>query len=959
MSFTAYAQRNIYGIIADQNDKPIKGALVYNADNPSISTISKENGSFILETENCSFIRVNIMDSQIKQIKVPENGYVGTVVLDDNSTIINLGNSFTNKQSKTQAITTIEANEITNNSSFNVKDALLGISPFGFRGVKYNTLIVVDGFPRSWDYLSKESVESISILKDAASTALWGARGANGVVVVTTKRGKYNSKELDVNYTHGIGMPTEIPEMADASIYARALNEALYYDGLPVRFSESEINLFANGQGDQDLYPNVDWMNEGLRNNTHNNQLSINIRGGGDKIRYFSSTNYKNNFGILNPKYTDFDNRYSSQIRSYRLSTQMNLDFNITKTTSARLNLLGYLTENIRPVPENDEIFNKLITVPSASFPIFTENGYWGSNYIFNSNPLADIASKGFSKTNQRLLQADFMLLQNFSNFIPGLSAEIGVAYDNSVNYAESQQKDYIYEVNEKQGSIKNSMIYGTESNLDYSSSLSDQFMATALKFNLKYDKVFENGHNLNAGLLYGQESLVKLGRNNTWKRQNILGTFAYNVNNRYLLDAALNYYGSSVLKKGDRFNLYPALSAGWVISEESFFDIKIIDFLKVRFSIGQSGVDDIPYELDKQFWIAGSSYYFRDANTVSGGTREGPLASPVIKNERVSEANLGVDAKLIDKLSVAIDGFYRRRDNILVSGSATYSSVLGIQVPNVFEGITDIKGGEVSVTWREKKQKFGYYIQGNFTFARTKIIENNEGYKPYDYLYTKGNSFGQFYGLEAIGYFNDFNDISNSPIQVFSEVRPGDIKYRDQNNDNIINEYDIKAFGFSTYLPEIYYGLKLGFNYKNFGLDMIWQGVANYSVVLNTPSVYWPLRNNTNISNWYLTDKIRWTEQTKDVANLPRLTTLDNANNFRNSTQWLEDGAYLSLRNVNLYYNIPVSSLNKAGVDELQVYVRANNVLLFDKIKYLTSENLSVNYPNLRSVYLGFNVKF
>lgn len=952
-------QSNIHGTVVDQKGNPIEGASVYDHINRSIHTITDNQGSFSLGAISTLFITVEKSDTQVKKIFVPDNGAVGTVILDNLSTVIDMGNGRTTEGRRTQSIKSIQSDEINTNSSFSIADALWGVSPSGIRGDASGKLIVVDGFPRSWEYLSKQSIESISVLKDAAAKALWGARGANGVIVVTTKRGNLNSKEVDIEYTHSLGVPVHVPKMVDAFTYANSINEALYYDGLTPRYSNDDLNNFATGQGHPDIYPSTNWVGEGLRDHTSNNQLNVNIRGGGKNIRYFSSTNYKNDFGILNTDYTNFDDRYSSQIRSYQLSTQMNLDFDVTKSTLVKFSLMGFLAEKVTPRGSNSNIFGNLIKVPSAAFPVHTENNYWGGDLIHQFNPIADIAALGFNKTNQRMLQANFKVNQELNSLLPGLRVEADIAYDNNVTYAESQAKGYIYEVNQLLSGEKYSVLYGNESNLEYNSSLSDQFMATALHFNLLYDKDLGNGHSFNTNAMYGQESLITVGRNNTWKRQYLLGTFGYNLLDRYLFDVVLNYYGTSVLSKGDKYTLYPAISGAWVISNEQFFNNDIFNLFKARLSLGQAGLDNLPYELDKQFWVDGSSYTFKDANTSVSGTREGSLPSHTLKNERSTEVNFGVDLEVDNRLSISADAFYKRKDNIRVSGNTSYSSVIGIGIPTVFEGIYDTKGGEISISWQEDIKKVNYYVQGLFTFARTNVVENNEGYKPYDYLYEKGNPVGQFFGLDAIGYFNDWDDIENSPTQIFSDVRPGDIKYKDQNNDGVINEYDIVATGYSTEIPEIYFGLKLGFTYKNFGVDMIWQGVTNHSVMLNTPSVYWPLVNNTNISDWYFTDKIRWTEETKNTANAPRLTTLDNSNNFRKSTQWLEDGSYLSLRNLNVYYNIPMLNNPVLGLEEVQVYLRGNNLLLFDRIKYLTSENLRVGYPDLRQFRVGFRVKF
>jgi len=748
--------------------------------------------------------------------------------------------------------------------------------------------------------------------------------------------------------------------MADAPSYANAVNEALTNDGLPVRYSPSDIANFTSGTGDPDLYPNVNWMKEGLRDYTQKNQLNMTFQGGGNRVRYFSLINYKNDFGILNPKYTDYDGRFSTQMRSYDLNIRTNLDIDATKTTRVKFTLLGKLSESKGPYTSDANIFNNLVGVPSAAFPILTQSGAWGSNNIFKINPMANIASTGYDSSNGRMFQSDMRIIQDLSMLVNNLSFEVGASYDNNASYAESQSKTYAYQVNTpvvdpSTGAVtKNSITLGNESALAYSSSLSNQFITSGLEAKFLYDRSF-GLNSLISSVIYRQETDMPSGRNSTRKRQYLVGTAGYNFHDRYLVDMVLNYYGTSLLSAGDKFRTYPAVSAGWVISNESFFTSKSLDLLKLRASWGKSGYDgSLQYELDRQYWIGGSGYTFQDGNVGFGGTKEGPLPVGYLTPEANEKINLGFDLTAFKKLSVTGDAFYERRSDILVSANNIVSSAIGIPVPSICAGINDYKGYEVSATWNEDARPFKYYVQGNFSFARTKIIENNEGYVPYDYLSKKDKSVGQFYGLQAIGYFNDLADINGSPKQKFSDVKPGDIKYSDQNNDGKIDQYDVIASGYSTTLPEIYYGLKLGLEYKGFGVDALFQGISNYSQVLNTASVYWPLRNNTNISTWYLNDNVRWTEATKASANLPRLSTLETANNFQSSTQWLVDGSYFSLRNLNVYYNLPQSLTQKIKIDNCQVYARANN--LFTIYQY---DRLVVGNPNVTNIFLGLKFNF
>ncbi len=964
LSITANAQKTIIGTVKDQEGNALIGALIYQVGSSSISTRSDVDGAFILETGDCDLIEVNYVDAKSKRIAVPGKGRVNVeIVLDKASAVVNMGNATTTESRRTQAVKMVNSDEIMKNSSLNAADALLGTAPLAIRG-QSSALVIVDGFPRSWEYLVKEEIESVTVLKDAAATALWGARGANGVIVVTTKRGRYNSRQFDVNYTYGIGLPINLPQMADAPSYAKAVNEALTYDGLPLRYDQSAIDAFSSGNGDPDIYPDVDWMKEGLSDYTKTHQLNVSYRGGEENVRYFVSIDYKNDGGILDSRWAEHDDRFSAQLKNVSLSGRLNLDFDVTKTTLAKLTMLARLHEYKRPNYAEASLFRQFVAIPAVSFPIFTQSGVWGSNNIYNTNPIANISGLGYYRNDQRTLQADLRIVQDLSAVTAGLSAEGAIAYDHNGISSETQAKSYLYEVNTlgvdpgTGESIKNSVRYGEESALAFSSGVASQQRLSGLEFKLAYDRSFDK-HNLNAGVKYRREEITAVGRANQWKRQYVLGTLGYSYHDQYLIDIVVNHYGTSVLAQGDKFRTYPAISAGWVVSKEPFFSSKPFDLLKLRASWGQSGMDDIAYELDKQYWVGGTGYTFKDNNTSAGGTREGPLATDGVEIERATKYNIGLDMGFIEKLLFTVDAFYERHDKMLVSGSAFVSSAIGAPVANVFDGIADAKGLESSLSWSVKDRPFKYYIEGNLTYARTEVIENGEGFKPYDYLRAKGKRYGQFFGLEATGYFNDLNEIDNSPRQKFSDVRPGDIKYRDQNNDEKIDEYDVVANGYSTILPDIYYGIKLGFEYKGFGVDILFQGIANYSVVLNTANVYWPLRNNGNISTWYLDENIRWTEATRTTANLPRLTTLDNANNFRNSTQWLENGSYISLRNLNVFYNLPPSLIEKVGLEKCQVYARANNLFSIDHIKCLNPENLSVGYPDLTSVFLGLNINF
>lgn len=893
--------------------------------------------------------------AQETDLSTASTASVGSEVLEKNSTF-NLGNALYG------LLPGLQVNQKTgwnDNPELIIRGggSLTGVTP----------LVIVDGIPRDIEYLNIRDIEKVTVLKDAAATVMYGTRGANGVILITTKRGSESKIDVDVNYTYGMQLPVNMPEFVDSYTFAQMKNEALMLDGLPAAYDERALNGFRKGYN-KDLYPNTDWTDRALREHTVNNQFDISFRGGGDKLKYYSSVSYKNDYGILNQEMTEYNERYNSQMKKFDLSARVNIDIDVTPLTKAYLSMYGIINERNRPNTEVQDIFAGLYNVPSAAFPEKTSNGVWGGDNIFNMNPLAKIADVGYFKTNMRMLQSNLRLYQDLSPVTKGLSVELGVAYDNNAVFHETGSKKYQYEVSSwgydpvigMDGMLQNR--YGDNSALTITNSkLESQFMQTVINATVNYNRAFGK-HTVKGAAKYEQDTFTKIGRNTTRKRQSYIFTAGYNFADRYLIDIAANYAGTSVLSTGDKFRLYPAVSAAWVVSNEKFLsDIEKIDFLKLRLSWGRTGNDNIEYDLDERFWISETGYRFGSASTSFGGRVPGNLPVTNLDIEMAEKYNVGVDLRMFKKLSFTVDAFYDKRSKILISSDKLYSSVLGTGAPQQNIGAIDTKGLDVSLTWKDRTARgWGYYAGAVFSMIDSEIIEAGEGYFPYDYLYQKGNRYGQCYGLEAIGYFKDQKDIDESPVQTFSQVRPGDIKYRDQNNDKKIDEYDVKPIGYSTLVPAISAGLNLGFNYKGFGVDMVIQGVTQYSKMLNTQSVYFPLRNNnSNLSKWYIEDNVRWTEETKDIANMPRLTTLDNPNNFRNSTQWLADASFIKLRNVNIYYNLPDNWVKKMKLEKFQVYLRGNNLLSLDHIKYLNCEDLSVNYPDMMSLYAGININF
>ncbi len=885
----------------------------------------------------------------------------------------------------TQSVYTVSGEQISRNSAVDVSNTLYGLVP-GLMVMKNTSwesggaslavrgggtlsstapLIVVDGIPRDISYLNVADIESISVLKDGPATALWGVRGANGVILVTTKKGTYSSLDVDVKYTFGVGLPVSQPEFVDGYTYALLKNEALYYDGLPLEYDEVALNTFRSGSN-PDLFPDVDWQRAALRNNTFNHQLDVTMRGGGKKVRYYAAINYHNDRGILNRSTAEYSDRYTAQMDKYALSVRLNLDADITRTTKLSLSMFGQLNEKKRPNTAENSIFSGLYDVPAGAFPLKTTSGHWGSNDIYDYNPVARIADVGYFRRDQRTLLSDLRLVQDFSALTEGLKVDLGIAYDNSAVYQETGSKTYAYEnitrmTTGPDESVRS--VFGDDSALEITNGgLNSQFMRILLDAKIMYGRDF-GYHTVNGTLQYRQESYIPRGQNKTRRRQSYIFTAGYGYRDRYMLDVVMNYAGTSVLLPGDKFRAYPAVSAAWVLSNEPFLKgNRAVDLLKLRVSWGRSGYDEgLEYAIYKQYWDSATGYPVKDNPSTVYGMKMGQLPVEDYTVEYADKFNVGIDIGLVGSLSLTADAYYDKRNDILLDAGNLYSSIIGTDIPKLNVGSVEMYGAEAGITWHDRAGKdFSYYAGATFSWQQSAIIENAEGYQPYDYLSKKGDRLGQVYGLEAIGYFRDAQDIADSPEQMFSDVRPGDIKYKDQNEDGRIDDYDIVAIGHSSSLPAVYYGIQLGFEWKGIAVDAVFQGVGGFSKMLNANSVYWPLRNNkANISRWYTDDNVRWTESTKDIATVPRLTTLDNANNFRNSTQWLVDASYFSLRNLSVSYTLPKKWSDAMKMDRFRIFLRGNDLFSIDRVKYLNSESLTVGYPDLMSLFVGVNINF
>lgn len=820
-------------------------------------------------------------------------------------------------------------------------------------------LVLIDGVERDLSTLVNDEIESISVLKDASALAIFGMRGANGAIVVTTRQGLYNENRINVSYDRSINTAFRTPEFLDGYNYALAVNEANILDGNPPTYSDADLSDFQSGSSL--FFPSVNWFDETLKDFGSTNNFNANFQGGGENSRFFIMVNYQDEEGLFNDE-ANTDERYESNLKFERFNLRSNLDIDLTSSTRLKLNIAGEIINNHRPDANVDRVMNALYSVPAGAFPVRTVNDNWGGTEYYDNNPVALINATGDYLVHRTNLSTNASLFQDLGVFVEGLSAEVSIAYDHNPTFFERKNKDFLYEsisvARDQEGAITDTTIveYGSEADLNTSDGLSWQRRYAAGWAKINYETTAGNGE-LHASLLYNMDKKVYRGQNNTYLHQNVSALTSYSLHRKYFIDASLTYGGNSLLSREYRFGLFPAVSAGWIISEEPvFLDNNTVSHLKLRASWGINGSGSIPTNLFEQSFYNGGTYFFTDNLVNYSGIREGALANSFLTHEKANKINVGLEVELFERLMITGDIFHEIRSGIRTDEEGVVSEVLGVANPAGFDGKVQNTGFDGSLVLYDRIGEFSYHISGNFLFARNKILDMNEQYRPYEYLSRTGQMVGQHFGFETAGFFEDETDISNSPQQVFSQVRPGDIKYVDQNDDQVINEYDMIPLGYSAELPEMYFSASLGFEFKGIGTEILLQGTAHHTDYLNTPSLFWPLRDQNTISTVHAS---RWTPGNSESAILPRLSLLDNANNYRKNDIWLTDASYLKIRYVEVYYSFSEEVLNRIKSQSLKLYLRGTNLYSFDRINVVDPEATGVVYPTLSSVHAGIRVGF
>lgn len=916
----------------------------------------------------------------------------------------------------TASTATVGSDELEQRAAINLNDALYGRllgltalkqsgsdggwvggtyfgASYNVRGIQTLTgetgiIILVDGFPRDIDRISVDEIESVTVLKDAAALALYGYTGVNGAIYVKTKRGLSAGSGLKINtkYHHKFTFASKLPEYVDAYTYAQAMNEARRNYGNVPTYNSFELNAFKDGLY-PGMYPNINWKDEALRNTGSEDVFSLSVSNRNEKLSFFSLLNYTNSQGLLKGSEENMETGgYSTQLKYSKANVRTNLDVQLTSSTKFEAGISGIIYETNRPsgITPND-LFVTLNCLPSGVFPVKTDDGLWGGSYTFNTiglfNPVARIQQSGYYRGLGTVLNADFKLTQSFDDYVKGLSVSGRFGYDVYNLAFENRNRAYSwanerYQFNiygERTGEIIREEDFQTQTQLTFNRGGNNQSIISSRSLNLvlsaDYQRQFDQ-HNLAASLIYHYNNSVALGRYNTFYRANIMGYLHYDLSGKYVADAVLTYTGSN-RSYPQSWSFSPTLSLGWVISEEGFLQGNdFVSLLKLRGSYGMLHSDNVPR--NGSIWMniydGGGGMFFTNPEGGFGGSWGRQLVympTTDFKLETAHKFNLGLDVLLMNSLGLTVEAYYQRRDNILMYEGGLYSSMAGVGAGYSNSGVVDSKGLELGLNYNNRFGNLLVNLGGMFTYSVNTIIDCVEEPKAYEWLEMKGKPVDRPRGLEHIGFFRDQNDIDNSPSQEFSQVRPGDVKYKVQKGDNTVNDYDYVPIGYSTSVPIINYAFNAGLEFKGIGVNILFQGAAqfnrwDYQRLWVSDMTLLPLGQGRNIPVEYYEN--RWVPGFDNSdAKYPALATDHNPNNEQNSTLWLKNASFLKLRHAEIYYRLPESMLTKIKyISGLKLSVRGENLYTWTPFNGIDPELHDIMYyPSLKGVSVGLSISF
>ncbi|WP_316817859.1 TonB-dependent receptor [Pedobacter nyackensis] len=1008
----------ITGLITDANGGPLVGVIVLEKGTDNRTTSNSE-GKYNIKVSPNAILEFRYVGYNNEERKVSKSGTINVRMTDTNNNledVVVVGYGQQKKTSVVSALNTISSKELsmpTRSLSNNLAGQIAGVlavqrsgepgkdnSDFWIRGVSSfaggtRPLVLVDGVPRNMNDVTVDEIESFSVLKDAAATAVYGAEGANGVVLITTKRGATQKPTLDVRSEYSMVKSTRMPQLLNSYDYLSLYNDAVWeVAGNPANFtapfSPQVLDLYRSGV-DPDLYPNADFLSL-MKDNTQNKRVTLNLRGGSERVKYFLSSAFYNENGIFDSKAID---KYDANIGLSRYNLRSNIDINVTKTTDLSIDMSGQYTDASYPGKPTDEIFGSMFDFAPHIFPLRFSDGKFSEPSIYNGetgNPYNKLNESGYQKQWNASIQSKVALNQRLDIVTQGLSLKLIGSFDADYNSATLRSKtptSYRLILNDKNEKEFLQVNEGSPDLKDPSGQGSGGEKRVYLEGSLNYKRLFNNLHDVSGLLLYMQKENQLQGSGLPFKKQSVVARVSYGYDNRYMAEGSFGLTGSENFAKGYRYGIFPAVGVAWYVSNEKFMKAteNVISKLKFRASYGLTGNDNVggsrfPYRGSLNSGGSGYNFGFNvganggPTNSPGAGIIEAAFAAPYLSWEVEEKKNIGLDLGLLGgRIDMSVDVFRNDRRDILMQRK-TVSAVTGFrQTPWQNFGKVTNKGLDGNVIIKQKINDVTLNFRGNLTYAKNKVIEYDEVSPRYDYQRYTGQSLNTplLYIADGLYKNEDFIITPNTNggktytlkdglPKPSAGVAPGDVKYLDLSGDGKIDDYDrTYDHGYYSEVPEWVYGFGLNADYKGFYAGIFFQGVANASMSISS---IMPFRLGQT-SSARQDAMNHWSSRNPDDQNvlLPRLHTTNFQHNTFASTWWYKSANFIRLKNLEFGYVIDSKTMKKLAMRNARIYVQGNNLAVWDNIKMwdpeLGSSGGGVRYPINMTWTLGLELSF
>ena len=983
-------------VISSSDNQPIVGANVY-VEGTTLGVTTDIDGNYSLTVPaSTRQVTFSFLGYDMKKIAVKDSELFKLVTLVDASNeledVVVVGFGVQKKESLVGAVQLVKPSELqvsSSNLSTSFAGKIAGViavqktgepgadgANFWIRGISTfgsstTPLVLVDGIERDLDLVDIEDIKDFSILKDAAATAIYGVRGANGVILITTREGIVGKPQINIRFEAGMVQPTKVPDMLDAVQFAELWNAAA---GSEV-YTPEVIQKYRDGS-DPDLYPNVDWVDYLYKDLSFNERVNVNVTGGGSTAKYYISGGFYNEDGLFA---RDNMKEYNTSVFYRKFNFRSKVEVQLHKYTKLNINLATTFERKNEPGTAASKIWDYAVKSAPNVFPAVYSNGLLpGPGANNGENPYVLLTQTGYREKFYNTAQSLFSLTQDLGDWVTkGLTVTVKGSFD-AKNYNHLARTktppQYMASGRDEFGDlILQQKVIGAD-NLTYAESHSG-YRSVYLEASVNWARSFGK-HDLSALFLYQQSQRNNVGIDKSqpelalpYRHQGIAGRITYSYDNRYFIEGNFGYNGSENFSPGKRFGFFPSVAAGYVISNEKFFEPVrgVIDLLKIKASYGIVGNDKIGTGdnvrrfIYNETVVPGNSYNFGTSTQSYAGTRLGDWANPNVGWEEAHKLNVGVDLSLFSKLKISADYFKERREGIFLE-RASIPVYVGLSTqPWVNIGKMRNSGVDASLEYHQTiGQDLHLTVRGNFTYARNMIVDQDQPDYKYLYMNRTGQARYQTFGLVAAGLFRDQADIDAWPKQSFGDVEPGDIKYLDLNGDGVVDSYDVKPIGYTS-IPEIVYGFGFSLQWKAFDFSAFFQGVGHVNFSTRTDQTQGFIARNSREANLFsdVYDNY-WTPERLD-AKYPRLFIGTNNNNNQNSSFWMANGRYMRLKNLEIGYTLPKHISQKMAMQNMRVYLSGVNLFTFSPFK-LWDPDLqtgATNYPNNRIINIGLTIGF